>query len=227
MKTLITFGCIAAVVLGLNACNKDNLSPNADTSAARSSATDSLHRGKPGSLTAVATSSLPAAITTYINANYAGATIKEALKDSQGNFVVMITLNNTVKLLAFKADGTFVKELAPRNGHAPGDTTHRPHHTPGDTAHHPRPALGDSTHHPRGDSAHHPRPMPLTAVAVTDLPAAVTTYITTNYAGATIKRAAKDTTTGDFFVEITTADKKRVGLIFGANGTFKKAITGR
>ena len=219
MKTLLYFGCLATVVLSLNACNKDSLSPDETTGAARTTATDSLHRhpSGPGSLTAVAPADLPAPVTAYINANYAGATIKEARKDGNGNLVVLITLNGTVKLLAFKADGTFVKELEFKDGHAPGDTTQRPRHAPGDTA----------RHHAPGDTAYHHGPAPLTTVAVADLPAPITAYINANYAGATIKRSGKNTQTGDFLVEIITTDNKRVGLIFGSDGTFKKAFTGR
>jgi hypothetical protein len=37
----------------------------------------------------------------------------------------------------------------------------------------------------------------------------------------------KENTTGDYLVAITTTDKKRVALLFGSDGTFKKAVTGR
>lgn len=237
MKTLLVFSCVAALAVGLNACNKSSVDPDSD-SAARHGVVSTSATG-PHSLTTVDAASLPASITTYISTNYAGATIKEALKGPEGNYAVAITVNGVVKLLLFKADGTFVKEVAGRPGpapgdsarhHAPGDSAH--HHMPGDSAHHHAP--GDSIRHPRpvaGDSAHHPRPggggPASTTVAVSSLPAAITAYINTNYAGAAINRADQDKKTSDYVVLITTANKKRVALLFGSDGTFKKALTGK
>jgi hypothetical protein len=239
MKTLLVFSCVAALVVGMNACNKSAIDPDS-SSAARNGVTSTSATG-PHSLTTVDAASLPAAITTYISTNYAGATIKEALKGPEGNYAVAVTVNSEVKLLLFKADGTFVKEVAGRPGrtpgdsvrhHAPGDSLH--HHAPGDSAHHPKPVTGDSAHHPKpvtGDSAHHPRPAgggpASTTIATSSLPAAITTYINTNYAGATINRAGQDKKTGDYVVLITTTDNKRIGLLFGSDGTFKKALTGK
>ncbi|WP_460961472.1 PepSY-like domain-containing protein [Spirosoma litoris] len=229
MKTLLVFSCGLALVVGLNACNKTAVDPTADGSA-RSSGVSSTSVTGPHSLTAVDVSSLPAAVTTYITTNYAGATIKDARKDEAGNFLVAITVNSSLKLLLFKADGTFVKEAEMRFGHAPGDSAH--HHAPGDSAHHHMP--GDSTHRPKptvGDTTHHPRPggigADLTEVAVSSLPAAITTYITSNYAGATINKAAQEKTTSDYIVSITTSAKKRGVLLFGSDGTFKKALIGK
>ena len=65
----------------------------------------------------------------------------------------------------------------------------------------------------------------LTTVA--DLPATITSYISTNYAGATIKQAGKESGSGDYVVYLTTADSKNVILLFGSDGTFKKAVTRR
>ncbi|MVM32871.1 hypothetical protein GO755_22720 [Spirosoma sp. HMF4905] len=238
MKTLLVFSCVVALVVGLNACNKTAVDPTADASARSSTVTSTSLTG-PHSLTAVDVASLPAAITTYITTNYAGATIKDARKDADGNFLIAITVNNSLKLLLFKADGTFVKEAEMRFGHAPGDSLHHRmpgdsarHHMPGDSAHHHMP--GDSLHHPKptvGDTTHHSRPggagPELTEVAVSSLPAAITTYITTNYAGATINKAAQDKTTSDYIVSITTSDNKRGVLLFSSDGTFKKALIGK
>ncbi|GAB4021892.1 hypothetical protein GCM10028808_68020 [Spirosoma migulaei] len=236
MKTLLVFSCVVALVVGLNACNKTAVDPTDDASARTSGVTSSSLTG-PHNLTVVAVSSLPAAVTTYITTNYAGATIKDARTDADGNFLVAITVNNSLKLLLFKADGTFVKEAEMRFGHARGDSTH--HHAPGDSLHHaPGDSLrhmhGDSLHHPKpavGDSTHHGRPgspgATLTEVAVSSLPAAITAYITTNYAGATINKAGQDSTTSDYVVSITTADNKRGVLLFSSDGTFKKALIGK
>ena len=64
-----------------------------------------------------------------------------------------------------------------------------------------------------------------TVVAVADLPAAITAYITTNYAGAIINRAGKGGINGEYVVSITTSDSKHVGLVFNADGTFKAALS--
>lgn len=235
MKTWLGISCAVVVVVGLVSCNKTSLDPSVDGSARSSSVVSSSLTG-PSSLTAVDVTSLPAAITTYITTNYAGSTIKEARKDVQGNFVVAITVNNTLKLLLFKADGTFVKEADRKPGHAPGDSTHHRapgdsthhrapgdslhHRMPGDSTHHGKPTLGDSSHHPRGEGA-------FTDVAVSSLPTTITSYVTTNYVGATINKAAQNTSTKEYAVSVTTADSKRIVLLFASDGTFKKALTRR
>jgi hypothetical protein len=228
MKTLLVFSCVVALVLGLNACNKTAVDPADDASARTTGVTSGSLTG-PHNLTVVDVASLPAAVTTYITTNYAGATIKDARTDAAGNFLVAITVNSSLKLLLFKADGTFVKEAEMRFGHARGDSTH--HRAPGDSLHHMH---GDSLHHPKpavGDTTHHGRPgrpgSTLTEVAVSSLPAAITTYITTNYAGAIINKAGQDSTTSDYVVSITTADNKRGALLFSSDGTFKKALIGK
>ncbi|GAB3779251.1 hypothetical protein GCM10028818_29510 [Spirosoma horti] len=230
MKALLMFSCVAALVLSLNACNRNSVDPSTADASARSGGVASTSLTGPHSLTVVDVATLPAAITTYISTNYAGATIKEALKDDKGNYAVAITVSSTIKLLLFKADGTFVKVAdgkpgrAPRDSanHAPGDSAHHPRHTPGDSVNHPKP--------PRPDSANHPRPgkgPDVTTVATSSLPAAITSYINTNYAGAKIDKAVQEKMSGDYLVAITTTDKKRVALLFGSDGTFKKAVTGR
>lgn len=230
MKALLVFSCMAALVISLNACNRNSVDPSSTDGSARSSTTDSLKAGKPRSVTAIDVASLPTAVTTYINTNYAGATIKEAGKDSNGNFLVAISVSNRIKLLIFNADGTFSKEISGKSGHDHGDSAHhprrdstdRPKHAPGDSLKHPRP--------PHGDSLRPNRPgvgPEVTVIDVAKLPASITTYITTNYAGATIERAVQDKKSSDYMVMIKTSDSKRVLLLFGSDGTFKKAVTGK
>lgn len=60
----------------------------------------------------------------------------------------------------------------------------------------------------------------ITEVAVADLPAAVTTYITTTYPAATIKKAGKDAN-GNYVVGIQDGTTFK-GLIFDATGAFKE-----
>ena len=219
MKALVVFSCLAALVVSLNACNKNSVDPTATDGSARASLITSGTATGPHGLTAVDVSSLPASITSYISTKYAGATLKKADKDAKGNYAVLITVSNTGKVLLFKADGTFVKELTDRPEHMPGDSTHHPmrgdsahHHMPGDTTHRPKPGLGGPG---------------LTEVATSSLPAAVTSYISTNYTGATIDKAGQEKKTADYVVIITTSAGKHVVLLFGSDGTFKKVFAGK
>ncbi|GAB3340995.1 hypothetical protein GCM10027299_54890 [Larkinella ripae] len=140
--------------------------------------------GPKGNLEQIALTDLPAAITSYISANYAGAELKTAAKDSARGYLVMIVVSDQSKTLLFNPDGTFNKEVS-------------------------KPVRGTYT-----------------AVAVADLPAAVTTYITANYAGSTIKDAAKNAA-GELIVVLKTADGKPVALLFAADGTFKHVLKQR
>ncbi|MBD2703989.1 PepSY-like domain-containing protein [Spirosoma sp. BT702] len=223
MKTVFLFSCVLALVVGLNACNKTAVDPDVD-GAARSASVSGDSTKKPHSLTVVDVASLPTNVTTYITTNYAGATIKEARKDKAGNFVVAITVSDSTKVLFFKADGTFVAEAGRKPGHARGDSTGKRKHTPGDSTHRPKPARGDSTHHNRPGQGQGPIS---TTVAVSGLPAAITTYINTNYAGATINKAVQEKKDSDYLVLITTADNKRAILEFASDGTFKRARTSK
>ncbi|SOD77940.1 PepSY-like domain-containing protein [Spirosoma fluviale] len=223
MKKLLVFSFIAALVVCLNACTKNAVDPTSATASARTAGVTSTSATGPRSLTAVDVATLPASITTYITTTYTGATVKEAFNDKQGNYVVAITVGSSVKLLLFNASGTFVKAVDGKRGHAPGDSAH---HVRRDSLRHTR---GDSTHHAPGDTLHRPRPgkgTSLTIVAASSLPAAITAYINTNYAGATINKAAQEATTNNYIVYITTADNKRVVLVFGSDGTFKRAVKG-
>ena len=76
---------------------------------------------KKAKLTTVEVSALPAAITTYITANYANAEIKQAGTNADGEYFVAILIDSKVKILLFNADATFSKELEKpaigRHGH--------------------------------------------------------------------------------------------------------------
>ena len=62
----------------------------------------------------------------------------------------------------------------------------------------------------------------VTPILIADLLPAITTYITTNYSGATIKSAHSETD-GSFDVIITATDASKVKLNFTATGTFVSA----
>lgn len=134
----------------------------------------------------IAIADLLPAITTYINTNYAGATINTAHSESDGSFDVLIKLaDGSIVKLNFKADGSFVSAKALKaNGNHKHD--HNNNHTP---------------------------------VVIADLLPAITTYITSNYAGATITSAHKESD-GSFDVFITTASGAKLNINFSASGAF-------
>lgn len=107
--------------LFLASCNNQEVAPDSiddvlasvEASAARTAAVnDTVTKGKcKGKLTSVEIASLPATITTYVNKNYAGSTIKFAGKDEKGQIVVGVFLNNVETGLLFDANGIFVQAL--------------------------------------------------------------------------------------------------------------------
>jgi Putative beta-lactamase-inhibitor-like, PepSY-like len=115
--------CLLAAVSGLflSSCNNQEVAPDSiddvlasvEASAARTAAVnDTITKGKcKGKLTSIEIASLPAAITTYINTNYTGSTIKFAGKDEKGQIVVGVSLNSVETGLLFDANGVFVQAL--------------------------------------------------------------------------------------------------------------------
>jgi Putative beta-lactamase-inhibitor-like, PepSY-like len=69
------------------------------------------HYGKKAKLTEVDIATLPASISAYVTANYAGYTVKKAGKDADGNILVGIKNDAGHKVLKFDAAGKFVEEL--------------------------------------------------------------------------------------------------------------------
>ncbi|GAB3639986.1 PepSY-like domain-containing protein [Spirosoma arcticum] len=196
MKKLILAGLIALFGAGLWSCNQNEaVSVDADSTinAARLGS-DTTGFFCRDSLTRIDVATLPATVTSYISTSYAGATVNYAAKDDAGNFLVAITQNSQRKALLFNADGTFNRELSLRGGGK---------------------GHGGGHGHRGGRDS-------LTVIAVANLPAAITSYITTNYASATITAAALDATRG-YFVMIT-QNSQRQTLLFNADGTFNQAI---
>ena len=117
----ILFLLTAVSSLLLARCNNQEVAPNAiddvlasvEASAARTAAVnDTVTKGKcKGKLTSVEIASLPATITTYINKNYIGSTVKFAGKDEKGQTVVGVSVNNVETGLLFDANGVFVQTL--------------------------------------------------------------------------------------------------------------------
>lgn len=152
---------------------------------ASADATDSpAVRKKCRDITQIDVASVRSEITSYINTNYAGASIEKAGVDSLGNFFIKIVKADGSHIgLLFDANGNFVKELL--RGHK----------------------------HRRG-----------TEIAVADLPANASAYITANYATASIHKAIKmeDST---YKVILVLADGTYQGLAFDANGNFVSTVT--
>lgn len=197
MRKLIVVGLIALFGVTLWSCNQNQtVAPDADAdiSAARLSS-DTTGFFCRDSLTKIEVSALPAAVTSYISASYAGATINYAATDDAGNFLVAITQNDQRTALLFNADGTFNKELSLRGGGK---------------------GRGPGHGHKGGDRDS------VSKVAVADLPAAITNYITTNYASATIVTAALDATRG--YIVMIKQGTERKALLFATDGTFTQEI---
>lgn len=68
--------------------------------------------GEKSKLTKVEITALPASITAYVTANYAGFTIKRAGTNTDGNYIVGIKNDTDHKVLKFDATGKFVEEMA-------------------------------------------------------------------------------------------------------------------
>lgn len=195
MKNVVIATLITLFGAALWSCNQNQtVSPDAAISTARLTA-DSTGFFCRDSLTKIDVSALPATVTGYISTSYAGATIDYAAKDDAGNFLVAITQSGQRQSFLFNADGTFNKELLLRGGDR--GKGHGPGHKGGDR-----------------DS--------LTKVAVANLPAAITSYITTHYASATIVTAALDATRG--YIIMIMQDSQRRALLFNADGTFTQEI---
>lgn len=201
MRKLIVAGLIALFGATLWSCNQNQtVAPDADAdiSAARLSS-DTTGFFCRDSLTKIEVSALPATVTSYISTNYAGATVDYAAKDDAGNFLVAITQNDQRTALLFNADGTFNKELSLRGGGKGRG-----------------PGKGPGHGHKGGDRDS------VSKIAVADLPAAITNYITTNYASATIVTAALDATRG--YVVMIKQGTERKALLFTTDGTFTQEI---
>ena len=67
--------------------------------------------GAKAKLTEVAITSLPASISAYVTANYAGYTIKRAGSDADGNLIVGLDNGTGHKVLKFTSAGVFKEEL--------------------------------------------------------------------------------------------------------------------
>lgn len=174
-----------AISIGFTSCDKSDVSPNTDESAyvdfmflaTTADSSKTTHNGKKCNLTEVTVASLPAAITSYVSTNYAGATIDRAGTTTEGNYVLhVVKADGTHAGLIFDSKGAFVEVRQDKGGKG-------------------------------------------TEVALADLPAAITSYISTNYTGSTTVKAMTNAE-GKFGVLITKADATKLMLGFNADGSF-------
>lgn len=129
-----------AALIGLASCKKENASKSASATSTTSStitstgaiaislasgSTDTVYMvscyGKHSKKDSIAFNALPTAIGTYLTANYSGYTFKKAysITDSAKtvvNYIVVIKYNSALIGLKFTTDGTFVSILEQRDG---------------------------------------------------------------------------------------------------------------
>lgn len=67
----------------------------------------------------------------------------------------------------------------------------------------------------------------LTEIEISALPAAITSYISSNYAGATIKKAATNADKSKYFVGILKSDSTKAMLEFDGTGAFVNERSGK
>ncbi len=210
---------MAVIAFGASSCNKD-LSSTASTSAATLTTTstsatiavvasaassDSVYIMQPcgrgqfrDSITAA---SLPDSITAYLTSNYAGYTFEKGftVKDTTGTihgYVVIILFNDKPVGLQFDASGSFVKVLEQRQ---PGDM-----HGPG---------YHDGGLFCNRDGRHKD------TLALSDLPSAITQYLSTNHPGDTLLKAFKN---ADSSYLVISKDNGLYATLFAGDGSFVK-----
>lgn len=138
MKSFYATLMVLGTVICLASCKKENASKSGSTGVSSSAisstgaiaislasgSTDSVYMvgcyGRHNQIDTVASSALPTAIGTYLTANYSGYTFKKAYAiDSAStvvNYVVVIKYNSALVGLKFTAAGTFVNILEQREG---------------------------------------------------------------------------------------------------------------
>lgn len=174
-------------------------------SASVAAAGDSVYLVQPcgggGRRDSITQSALPLAVATYLTANYSGYTFSKAfaLKNSSSlvtGYVVVIYYNDNPVGVQFDAAGTFVKVLEQREG--------RDINGPG---------------HHRGGRFEHRDGRQRDTIALTTLPAAITSHFTVNYAGDTLVKAFRSR---DSSVVVISKNNGVFATVFAASGSFVK-----
>jgi hypothetical protein len=203
--------------------------------------------------TPVALADLLPAIKTYIDTNYAGATIRMAHKESDGTFDVFVATASGAKLnINFSVAGDFVAVSSDDIHHSDNGTVMPIADLPATiTAYIASNYAGATTVAAKKEldgsisvnivkedglklelkfdatgtfvslcsHSNNRYPSNEAQIAIDTLPAAIKTYLTTNYAGATIKDA-KLKSDGSYDIEIVVSGGAKLKLKFSATGTF-------
>ncbi|MDQ6844832.1 MAG: PepSY-like domain-containing protein [Bacteroidota bacterium] len=209
----------ALFLLSFASCKKDNsaATPAASTSAITASAAvavgvdtasnDSVYVvgtcAHDHYLDSVSAASLPAAITDYLNANYAGYIFQKAFTDKNSSgtvtgYVAIIQYNGNPVGLKFDASGNFVRVLEQREG---GDLSGKGWHEGG--------RFGDRD----GRQAD--------TVALSSLPSGILSYFATNYPQDTIKRAYQNR---DSSYVVFSMNNAAFATVFDAGGVFVRRV---
>lgn len=227
MKNLTKISSLLLAIIAtgflLSSCQKNGQSPSKSSASSgtvnsvafnanqalvvSASATDTIyavntcHHGDKADT--VAFSALPDTIGKYLTANDSGYVFKNAYKilDHSGTlqgYVVMITYNNNPVGIAFSANGIFVKILEQREK---GDLDGKGWHEGG--------CFGNRDGHHRD------------TIALSALPASITTYFTTNYPKDTLKHALINR---DSSYVVLSVDSGVFVTAFTSSGTFIKRI---
>jgi putative PepSY-like beta-lactamase-inhibitor len=218
-----SFYALSALVIAITSCSKevDNgsaefntsdaiavlASESASVSSTLRTAADSVYimqscaRGEKREI--VAEADLPAGITDYLTANYSGYSFNKAfaIKSSDlatTGYVVVIYYNDKPVGLQFDVNGTFVKVLEQREK---GDFHGRGWH------------LGGRFEEREGKHRD--------TVALSALPSAVTSYISTNYAGDTLVKAFKNR---DSSLVVITKNNGLYASVFNSGNIFQSRI---
>lgn len=216
-NSLFKLTALSLVLLSFASCKKDASAENAaaDINQSTIAGTQAIAISGTGSdsiyivgtcaarhrTDSVAFSSLPSAVATYLDANYAGYTFKKAFtdKDAAGTvsgYVVVVMYNDKPVGLRFDATGAFVRVLEQREGR---DMSGRGFHPGGHF---------DDRDGLRRDS-----------IAISALPSSVTAYLSANYGQDTLVRAFKGK---DSSIIVLSTNNGAYATVFNASGTFVK-----
>jgi hypothetical protein len=151
----------------------------------------------------VAFSALPSSITNYLTTNYSGYTFQKAftIKDASSTlqgYVVVIQFNGNPVGLKFDANGVFVQVLEQREG---------------------RDLLGNGHH--EGGCFQNRDGKQRDTIALSALPASITAYMASNYAGDTLVRASK---TRDSGYIVLSKNNGLFATFFNASGSFVSRV---
>lgn len=214
---------LISVTIGFTSCKKENSASNTTVSetttsstiavAASSStdattaSTDSVYLVQPcargSKRDSIAEANLPSGTTTYLTTNYAGYTFRQAyaIKNSSGSvtgYVVVIYYNDKPVGLEFDSSGNFVKVLEQREkGDLQGPGWHHGGRFEG------RNGMGKDT------------------VALTSIPSAILSYMSSNFSSDTLVKAVKNR---DSSYVIFSVNNGLFATTFDASGNFLKRI---